>query len=200
MVFEIISWIGVALILIATTGVFISRDWRWSLGLLALQYFAAFWLVTRHWPIGMASVKLVTGWMATTALGMTRLSITNDESALEAFWPRSRYFRISLAGIVVILAATTAPHMETLVPGLGIQVIIGSLLLIGMGLIHLGISSQVLRVTLGLLTILSGFEILYAAVESSILVAGLLAVVNLGLALTGSYMLVTGTFAEEGSP
>ena len=45
------------------------------------------------------------------------------------------------------------------------------------------------RVILGLLTLLAGFEIIYAAVESSELVAAALAVVNLGLALTGAYLL-----------
>jgi hypothetical protein len=57
-------------------------------------------------------------------------------------------------------------------------------------LLHLGLTAQPLRVVLGLLTVLSGFEILYAAVESATLVAGLLAAVNLGLALVGAYLLV----------
>jgi hypothetical protein len=39
------------------------------------------------------------------------------------------------------------------------------------------------------LTALAGFEILYAAVESSALVTALLAVVNLGLALAGAYFM-----------
>jgi hypothetical protein len=65
------------------------------------------------------------------------------------------------------------------------------LILIGIGLLHLGLTAQPLRVVLGLLTVLSGFEILYAAVETATLVAGLLAGVNLGLALVGSYLLTS---------
>ncbi len=42
---------------------------------------------------------------------------------------------------------------------------------------------------IGLLTALSGFEILYAAVETSVMVAGLQAIVTLGLALIGAYLL-----------
>jgi hypothetical protein len=42
---------------------------------------------------------------------------------------------------------------------------------------------------LGLLTVVTGFEVLYAAVEASILVAGMLSVVILGLALVGAYLL-----------
>jgi len=44
-------------------------------------------------------------------------------------------------------------------------------------------------VIVGLLTVLAGFEIMYAAVESSALVTALLAVVNLGLALAGAYFM-----------
>ncbi|MBK9604389.1 MAG: hypothetical protein IPO36_21530 [Anaerolineales bacterium] len=75
--------------------------------------------------------------------------------------------------------------------------IAGSLILIGAGVIHLGVTSDVLRVTLGLLTMLTGFEILYAAVESSILVAGLLALTNLGLGIVGSYLMIAGSIPLE---
>jgi len=51
-------------------------------------------------------------------------------------------------------------------------------------------------VTIGLMTVLCGFEILYAAVESSILVAALLAVINLGLALVGSYLMIASNWQE----
>ncbi len=66
----------------------------------------------------------------------------------------------------------------------------GSFLLIGFGILQLGLTSHPLRVIIGLLTALSGFEVIYAAIESSNLVTGLLAGVNLGLALAGAYMLV----------
>jgi hypothetical protein len=50
------------------------------------------------------------------------------------------------------------------------------------------------------MTALSGFEILYATVEGSVLVAGLLAIINLGLALVGSYLLVASNTEEEAEP
>jgi hypothetical protein len=51
---------------------------------------------------------------------------------------------------------------------------------------------------LGLLTVLSGFEILYAAVETATLVAGLLAAINLGLALVGAYLLAAPSLEDVG--
>jgi hypothetical protein len=82
--------------------------------------------------------------------------------------------------------------------GIGAPVIAGTILLTGIGLLHLGTSSQIARVIFALLTVLGGFEILYAAVEGSILVAALLAVVNLGLGLVGAYLL-NGAVTEEES-
>ena len=46
-----------------------------------------------------------------------------------------------------------------------------------------------MRVILSLLMLLSGFEILYSVVEYSTLVAGLLAVVNVGIAMAGAYLM-----------
>ena len=78
----------------------------------------------------------------------------------------------------------------------GLAVSAGGLLLIGMGLLHLGVTDRILQVTIGLMTVLAGFEILYTAVESSTLVAALLAVVNLGLGLAGSYLLIAENASE----
>jgi hypothetical protein len=191
---EIVSWIAVALILATSTTMMIARDWRASLGALAVQYIAAFWLVTRHLPFVMGSEKLVTGWMVVAALGMTRLGLSNEEEQEDTFWPRGQWFRITLIAIVTLVAIGATPRIEGAIPGLGLQVIAGGLILIGAGVIHLGMTSDLLRVTLGLLTMLTGFEIIYAAVESSILVTGLLAVTNLGLGVAGSYLLIAGSY------
>ncbi len=198
MAIDIVSWIAVVLILATSTVMLINRDWRISLGALAVQYIAAFWLVTRHLPFVMGSAKLVTGWMVVAALGMTRLGLSHiEEESEETFWPRGQWFRVILIAIIAMAAAGSTPRIEAAIPGLGLQVIAGSLILIGAGVIHLGVTSDMLRVILGLLTMLTGFEILYAAVESSILVAGLLAVINLGLGIVGSYLLIAGSYPPE---
>jgi hypothetical protein len=198
MAIDIISWIAVALVVATATTMLVNRDWRVILGALAVQYVAAFWLVSRHLPFVMGSAKLVTGWMVVAALGMTRLGLSHlDEENEETFWPRGQWFRVILIAIVTMVAVGSTPRIEAAIPGLGLQVIAGSLILIGAGVIHLGVTSDLLRVILGLLTMLTGFEILYAAVESSILVAGLLAVTNLGLGIVGSYLLIAGSYPPE---
>jgi len=111
--------------------------------------------------------------------------------------PRGQWFRVALTCVVALVSAGATPRIEAVIPGLGLPVIAGSLLLIGAGLAHLGMTSDTLNAILGLLTLLTGFEILYAAIESSILVTGLLAVTNLGLGIAGSYLLLAGTLPVE---
>ncbi len=199
MIESILPWTPVALLLVTSIGLLLSRDWRWNLALLAAQYAGMFWLVTQHWPFGLASVKLVTGWMASAALGVTRLGLADREDKAESAWPQGRLFRLFASAIVLLLVAAAAPQVEKMIPGISRPVVIGGLLLTLMGLLRLGITAETLRVTIGLLTLLAGFEILYSTIETSILLAGLLAVVNLGLALVGSY-LMTASRAEESSP
>lgn len=194
MAVEITSWAFVGLAFAASATIITSRDWRVSLAALALQYLSAFWLVTRHLPFAMGSVKLISGWMVVAILGMTRLSLSNIEGEnQDAFYPRGSAFRLILMGIAAFAAVGAAPRIEAAIPGLGLPVITGGLLLIGAGVAHLGVTNDLLRVSLGLLTMLTGFEILYAAVESAILVTGLLAAINLGLGALGAYLLTAGS-------
>ena len=88
---------------------------------------------------------------------------------------------------MIVIAST--PRIDSIIPGIGLPVIAGSLILLGLGLLHLGITTQPFRVIIGLLTVLSGFETIYSALESSILVAAMLSIVNLGLAMVGAYIL-----------
>lgn len=194
-----LTWIFVLILLVTSIGLLIARDWRVSLGFLAAQYIGVFWLVSQQWPLGMAAVKLVAGWMSTAALGMTRLSLSNEETGSEQTLPQGRFFHLFAAGIVVFIVGAAASRVDAIIGSAGLPITTGALLLIGMGLLQLGISGQVLRVIAGLMTILAGFEILYAIVEGSILVAALLVTVNLGLALAGSYLLIASHSQENES-
>src|SRR5512138_653228 len=184
------AWIAVIVIVITSTGLLLTRDWRWSISLLAVQYLAMFVLTLQHWPLGMASVKVVAGWMSAAILGMTRSGLTTAEADEADSLPRGRPFRLFAAGIVILIVIAVTPGVDTIMADAGLAVTAASLLLIGMGLLHLSITAEILRVGLGLMTILSGFEIMYSAVEGSVLVAALLAVINLGLALVSSYLLI----------
>jgi len=192
-----LSWVVIVTIIISSVGILLVRNWRQLIIFLSVQYIGMFILVLQHLPLGMATVKIIAGWMSAAILGMTRNNLGEpDEDESQSILPHGRFFRLIAAAIVGLIALTGAPFINSMMADAGTTVAGGSLLLIGMGLLHLGVSNQILRVTIGLMTVLSGFEILYAAVESSVLVVALLAVINLGLALVGSYLMVASDARE----
>ena len=193
----ITSWIVTLLIIATSVGILLTRDWRRTIILLASQYVGVFILTLQHWPLGMATVKVIAGWMGAAILGMTRSNLEEEGEETTNILPQGKFFRLIAAGVVGLIAATVASRVDTMMADAGVTVSAGSLLLIGMGLLHLGITDQPLRVTVGLMTVLAGFEILYSAVENSILVAALLAIINLGLALTGAYLMTASNANED---
>jgi len=179
-----------AFIVIVTTAmvILVFRDWRIIAGALALQYLAAFTLVTFSWPIGMAVIKLIVGWMATAALSLTFLRQPEPEFPSET--TASLIFR-ALAGLVVILVIfILAPDLRAnIFSRLDLVIVQGGLMLIGMALMQLGTNSNPYLTVISLLSFLSGFEIIHAGLELSTLLTGLLVIVNLGLALVGVYFI-----------
>ena len=195
-----LSFFVITLIIVTSVGVLLVRDWRWLIIFLSAQYVGVFILTLQHWPLGMATVKIIAGWMSAAILGMTRSNLNEeDEAQRYSVLPQGRFFRLVAAGAVALIAFTAAPRVDSMMADAGMEVVIGGLLLVGMGLLHLGVTDHVLRVDIGLMTVLAGFEVIYASVETSILVAALLAVINLGLALAGSYLMIASN-AEELEP
>jgi len=184
---------AVAALLLTGTLLLISRDWRFSIFVLALQYFGMFILIALSWPLELAVVKLVAGWISGAILGLALVN-TRDEIQAEGDLALSgTVFRILLAVLAFLIAYSIGLRLVVWLPELELEQAIGGMALILLGLIHLGLTSLPLRVVLGLLTVMSGFEILYAGIERSTLVTGLLAFIGLGLAFTGAYMLIAPT-------
>jgi hypothetical protein len=188
-----------AVVLVTLTSIFIlvSQDWRYCIAALALQYIGVFLLVSTSWPVEMAVVKIVAGWMAGAILGIAMAAGSEIwRSPLQSikFGP---IFRIMAAAIIMLAITSLVLNPMSWLSMISIPLRWGSFILISMGLLQLSLSSHPLRVTIGLLTALSGFEIIYAVVEASILVAGLLGGVNLGLALVGAYLLIVPTMESS---
>lgn len=192
-----LSWTVILLIAATSVGILLARDWRWLIIFLSVQYVGVFILTLQHWTLGMATVKVIAGWMGAAILGMTRSNM--DEEDVANTLVQGGSFRLVAAGVVGLIAASGAARVDVMMADAGLAVAGGSLLLIGMGALHLGVTDQPMRVTVGLMTVLAGFEILYSAVETSILVAALLAVINLGLTLAGSYLMIASDAREAGS-
>jgi hypothetical protein len=185
---QVLGFPAVILISITSLILLLSSDWRLSVAALAIQYAGVFVLVAASWPLELAVVKLVAGWMAGAVLGMALVG--NPENALQKgpLGLAGGLFRFLAATMMGMVTVSIAPRLVEWVPQISLEQAYAGGILIGLGLLHLGLTVQPLRVAFGLLTILAGFEILYAAVEASTLVTGLLAGVTLGLALVSGYL------------
>jgi hypothetical protein len=191
-----------AVLLLALTSIMIlvNSNWRWVILLLAFQYIGVFILVAFRWPLELAVSKIVAGWMASAVLSVAIHEISSSSplywQVTEKFWPSGRLFRLLAAGLVILTVLSISPRLFEWVEGIGEMQTVGALTLIGMGLLHLGMTTQPFRVVIGLLTMLSGFEILLSVLEVSALIAGLLAFVTLGLALVGAYLIIAPSMQE----
>lgn len=194
----VLAWVGFFITGVTGAGLFLMRRWRWMLIALAVQYLGTSLLVAQHWPGGMAAAKLITGWMAVTLLGMAVGETEVDDADSESLWSNGVIFRGALVFLVWIVALILSGQVQAVIQGAALPVIAASLLLMGTGVLQLGTGSSTPRTVLGLLTALAGFEVLYASMEASLLVAGLLAVITMGIALVGGYLLtMTGPADEE---
>jgi len=184
-----------AVLLVGLTAIFIliNRDWRYGIAALALQYIGVFLLVNASWPIEMAVAKMVAGWMAGAILGIAMTSGYETWRKPDQSMKFGPVFKVMAAAILILTITSVVLHSESWLSMITLPIRWGGFILISIGLLQLSLTSHPLRVIIGLLTTLSGFEIIYAVIETSILVTGLLAGVNLGLALVGAYMLIAPT-------
>ena len=193
MIFNQLSFLAVILLGVTSIYLLVSQNWRTIILALAVQYLGVFWLVGLVWPLSLAAVKLVVGWMAGAVLSASQPS----EDLLEE--PRSGFsalaFRIVASVLIIALIISATPTLIERFPATR-GALQGGILLIGIGLLQLGMTTHPMRVILGLLTVLSGFEILYASLEEAVLVAGLQAVINLGVALVGAYLLAVSSMEK----
>ena len=180
------NFIPLVLVIAGTLSLLWTNKWRYNIAAIALQYLAVFWFVSQVWPIGLAAIKLVAGWMAGAVLAASVTASGSPELDPPAI--SARIFRAVGGVFVLILAFSVASSTIDWIP-VHSAAMTSSLVLIGMGLFQLSMTKDPLRVTLGLLMMLSGFEIIYAAAVTSVLLAGLLALVTIGVSLTGAYWL-----------
>lgn len=175
-----------------TAGLLIALDSRrLGVGLLAVQYLWVAWLAGLALPLPIAAAKLVAGLMTCGILALSVATLHWETPAPPTgAVPRGHVFR----WIAVLLVATVALGLGRTnwmgFPGVASAAAAGSSFLMALGLLQIGITEDTLRVGTGLLTLLSGFEIVYSAIEPSLAVIALLAAVHLGIALVVSYLLL----------
>jgi len=191
---NLLSTACLVILLVTSLIILISKNWRITILALVFQYVGVFGLVSLIWPLTLAAVKLIVGWMAcsifsTASILEMREAETEDELS-------GNLFKIISASLIWVFVLILSPELARLI-SIPIDIARGSLLLMGIGFIQIGMNQDPMKIIIGLLTVLAGFEILYAFLEASILVTGLLALVNLGIAFIGSIILTLPNMEES---
>lgn len=193
----------VVFLFIATSVVnLVSRDWRVMIIALGIQYLGVFILVSLTWPLEMAVIKLVTGLIASAVLGMELINRQTVDSIVlevhgEGHFFSNTLFRIFFAIVIGFAIYSFTPQMAKWILNASYYQILGSLLLIGMGILILGITNKPFRIIVGLLTFLSGFEILFATLETSVIIAGFFSFTAFGISLLGAYFIASPDLRKD---
>ncbi len=182
---DLIPYFSLFLILLSTLELLVGTRIRRLMIALAIMYLGQFLLLINNWSLGLSAVELVAGWMAMAILMASQPSVEPDRQFINR---QGTIFRIVAAVVIWLLVFLIAPNIS-IISSLPIEATWSALILVGMGLLHLGMTTNPVKVIIGLLTVLAGFEVFYAAFEKSVLVAGLLAMITIGLAAIGAYMI-----------
>lgn len=168
--------------------------------ILGLQYAAVAWLVTPPLAVASAVAKLLAGLISSAVLylGAARASakLTGREGA--SGFPKGRLFRV--IAILLVVTGTLGVSFERWVnASMGSPAVQGAAtLLLALGILGIGLSINPTEVGISLLTLVSGFEIIYSSVEPSLSIVALLASVHVGIALAVSYFEIMNSEVEPG--
>ena len=198
---------GVLAFFITGSALVLIRDWRVSVGALALQYLALGFALSRLVRPEVAFAKVLVGLFISLMLylsarqsgwrrqpGGLRTLLGQRSVAGEAF-PPGRAFRL-MALLLVAVSAISMSQTYLIAP-LPAAASIAVYWLIMIGLLILVLSENPLKAGQGLFTALAGFELWFTTTEGSLLVMGLLGGVGLLLALTTGYLAAIRGVARE---
>jgi hypothetical protein len=176
-----------------TAAILVPRDWHWTLFGLAMTYLFGFILIIQIWPLPLAAVKLLTGLIGVILLSTTKMNTEVQGEPIES--PSSRMFILLLAILSWIIVLATINRLNAWLPIEYTNLFIGMVFLI-CGIIKFSTDQRIFNVVVGLLTLLSGFDIIYSSLEGSALVTALYALIVISICILGSYL--EGIFSGEG--
>lgn len=161
-----------------------------SMLILAVQYIAVSWLASASLPVAGVAAKLVTGLLVCVIfyLGIRQLGdypLRGDDQLLSANLP------FSIIALLLVTVASVSVARSNLFAQFDIRIeaSVGALFLIAASLLNLGLGTDQLRVGIGLLTFVSGAELIYGFIEPALALIALLAMVHLGIVLVFSYVI-----------
>ena len=214
--------------LFVTAGlILIGRDWRLLILALLTQYILVGIILSRLVQPDIAVLKILIGaficpilFLSARQVAATPLSVDTmlpqqvrsspsgwreklsfgkffaGSAGRHTFAETGFYFRLILAFLLILITTTLSRSFP--LPGLAPAITTAVYWLVLAGLVTLTLTEAPIKAGIGLFTVLTGFGLYYATLESSLLLTGLLGSVNLMLALSLGYLIVVrGTGPEE---
>ncbi|MDK2981685.1 MAG: hypothetical protein PWQ55_2032 [Chloroflexota bacterium] len=178
--------------LAVTVAILVPRDWRWSIFGLAMTYLIGFILIVQIWPLPLAAVKLLSGLIGLIIIGTVQMNAAqpNEDPGTMS----SRIFILLLAILSWLIVTATINRLNNWLPIEYTNLYVGLVFMV-CGVIKLSTNQRIFNVIIGLLTLLSGFDIIYSSLEGSALVTALFALIVLSICILGSYL--EGIFTED---
>ncbi len=203
-------WAGtpaVAAVFVTAAILVIAEDLRVLVFALAAQYLFVGLLYTHVLAPQVAGIKITSGlivWLivffSAHQHGWRPASAISGAPARWVLPVRAR-FRVCAVILATLIGWKLATPGVLPFPVASEHVTLGALQLICQGLLLLGLTSRPLKTGLGILTFLSGFGLLYSGVEPALMVVGVLAAVDVAVALAISYLAAvhvsSGSVAES---
>lgn len=191
-------------LVITASLIVVIRDWRLSLAALSAQYVLAGLLLTRLIQPQVALTKVLIGALVCVILYLTaRLVSTGEEEptseqeaakdsdtpvrAMGGGTPLADFpFRLLAALFVGLAVRSLSIHYP--LPEVPSDIGFACYWLASLGLLVLMLTDEPLKAGMGLLTLITGFELFYSALEHSLSVVGFLGIANFLIALAIAYI------------
>lgn len=179
-----LNLLPLVVIFIACVALFVFPTWRRALIGLGVLFLMAFIFYLQVWPFTMSAVKLITGWMVVVTLFFSPIREEFPDPGITGHQV-FKFVALIFIWVVAFLITSKINQYFQIKP----EILFAAIAIFGTGLLQLGMTTSPFYILTGILLVFAGFEILYASIETSILINGLLALMNLLIALVGSYLL-----------
>jgi len=173
--------------------ILILTDWRWKMAGLAVIQLIGFILILQIWPIALASVKLISGWMGIAVMSATMAS--NRELRISETLTSARVYKLMLAAFSWIVIAASVERLNSWLPIPYTNLFIG-LVFFFCGILYFSQEVEINGIAIGLLIFLSGFDVIYSSLEGSALVTGIYGLIVILISIISSYL--QGGFSQGG--
>jgi hypothetical protein len=194
--------LAVFLVTLASLVTLLTADWRVTISFLAIQFAGVFLLIGLTWPLALAVITLIAGWLSGAILGMAMVSLPRNSLSATRHQPSrlrlNPLFNFLAAVLIYLMVITLAPQVQKWLPALSYEQSLAALTLLGLSMLRLALDPSPLSTAAALLALLAGFEVIYASLTSAQFAVGALAVITLFIAMAGAYLLLAPSMEETG--